>query len=275
MKRSIIFIIGLLVASWVLAQEDVKEQFTIPLTDPNERAKIELSHINGDITIISYSGKEVIITATASGKSMVKFDCDDCDDDENNAPPGMKRINTNSMELRATENNNVVDINTESWKRRINVEVKAPVNCDLELHTVHGDILVTGINGAMDVSSVNGKINMQNVSGSVLANTVNGEVLVTFKSVTTGEPMSFVTLNGNVDVTLPANTKATTKMKSDRGEVFTDFDMVLERSKKDVKKQSGQYEVSINAWVYGKINGGGAEYTMKNMHGNIIVRKGN
>ena len=126
----------------------------------------------------------------------------------------------------------------------------------------------------MDLSGVNGGITLTNISGSVVSNTVNGEVKVTLLKATPGEPMSFVTLNGNVDVTLPAATKATTKMKSDQGDIYTDFDMDMERSKTNVKREEGKYEVSINQWVYGKINGGGPEYTMKNMNGNIIVRKG-
>ncbi len=75
--------------------------------------------------------------------------------------------------------------------------------------------------------------------------------------------------------TTTTNAKATTKLRSERGEIYTDFDMALERSKTNVKKESGEYEVSINSWVYGKINGGGPEFTFKNMHGSIIVRKGN
>ncbi|WP_421891418.1 DUF4097 family beta strand repeat-containing protein [Marinoscillum sp.] len=274
MKKSIIICIGLFAAVAALAQEKFSEQFTIPLSKPGTAARIELDHLNGDITVTGYSGSEVIITASASGSSL-QHGCDDCHEDKKSAPPGMKRVNANPMELRAKESNNVVSIESDSWKRRMNIEVKAPINADLDLNTVHGTITVKGINGTMEISGVNGGIALENISGSVVANTVNGDVKVTFKSLTSGEPMSFVTLNGDVDVTLPANAKATTKLRSERGEIYTDFDMALERSKTNVKKESGEYEVSINSWVYGKINGGGPEFTFKNMHGSIIVRKGN
>ena len=40
--------------------------------------------------------------------------------------------------------------------------------------------------------------------------------------------MSFSTLNGDVDVTLPADTKARFKMRTDFGDIFTDFDVKME-----------------------------------------------
>ena len=90
--------------------------------------------------------------------------------------------------------------------------------------------------------------------------------------------MSFVTLNGDVDVTLPSIAKITAKMKSDRGDIYSDFDMETEVTREEIKKGDDcdcEYEVSINSFVVGKINGGGPDYTFKNMSGDIIIRKGN
>lgn len=116
---------------------------------------------------------------------------------------------------------------------------------------------------------------MTNVSGNVVANTVNGAVTVTFNSVEGKAPMAFTTLNGNVDVTFPASTKANFKVKSDQGEVYSDFDMDIDKSqpKRDKSSQSCLYKISMDEWVYGKINGGGPEVMMKNMNGNIYIRK--
>lgn len=274
MKKLIAISIVLFTTCTVLAQEKFSEQVTIPLSKPGAPSRIELDHLNGDITVIGYSGNEVLITATAAGSSSLDWGCEDCDESKSTVPPGMKRVNANPMELRARETNNVVEIESDSWKRRMNIEIKAPNNCDLNLSTVHGAISVTNVTGSMEISGVNGGISLENVSGSVVANSVNGDVKAIFKGLVEGQPMSFVTLNGDVDVTLPANTKATTKLRSERGEIYTDFDMALERSKTNVKKDNGEYEVSINSWVYGKINGGGPEFTFKNMNGSIIVRKG-
>lgn len=288
MKKLLIITMGVCAALAALAQEDASETLTIPLTNPGKRMSLDLNHMNGDISVTGYSGKEVIVKATATGYAS-DHDCGECehdhgdthvkvdangDSEKRRVPAGMKKITVNPLELRAEENNNQVEVSSESWKRRMNLDIKVPSNADLELHTVHGTITVSNVNGTMEINGVNGGIELNNISGSVLSNTVNGNIMVTFKTIKTDVPMSFVTLNGDVDVTLPASTKATAKLRSDRGDIYTDFDMSMERSKTDVKKENGQYEVSINSWVYGKINGGGPEYTFKNMNGNIIVRKG-
>ena len=119
------------------------------------------------------------------------------------------------------------------------------------------------------------KITLTNISGSVVANTVNGDIVVTFNKLDTNDPMAFSTLNGDVNVTFPADTKANLKLKSDNGEIFSDFEMVIDKtpSKVDKTNASGMYNIKKDDWVYGKINGGGAEMLMKNMEGNIYIKK--
>jgi len=37
--------------------------------------------------------------------------------------------------------------------------------------------------------------------------------------------------------------------------------------------KTGTYKVVIDKWVQGDVNGGGAEISMRNYNGNIIIRK--
>ncbi len=87
--------------------------------------------------------------------------------------------------------------------------------------------------------------------------------------------MAFSTLNGNIDVSFPATLKANVKLQSDHGEMFTDFDMEADKAQPKVNRTSGQglYRINVESWVYGKINGGGPQLMMKNMNGNIYIRK--
>ncbi len=265
--KSILSIVLVGIATWGYAQ-GFNEKLVIPLSEPGEQGKLEVGQVRGDIIIESYDGNEVIVVATAESD-----DCDDCDD-KKGAPAGMKRIASSSVEFSASENNNKVEVETNSWKKPIDLDIKVPANFDLEVSTVHGKISVSGVNGIMEVSTVHGPLTFTDVSGSIVCNTVHGGVNANLKAVTPDEPMSFVTLHGDVDVTFPPQVKATTKMKTDRGEIYTDFDMTVDKSRAEVKEQErGSYKVSINAWVYGDINGGGPEYTFKNMYGDIIIRK--
>lgn len=257
-------------AAPLIAQTDTKEQIVVPLSDPAKPGFVNVGLVNGSIHVVGYSGKEVVIDAVSSARRGKD------DSSEANAN-GMRRISTgNAMEVNAEEKDNHVRINSDSWKRAVALTIKVPQRCSLKLNTVNnGDITVEGVTGSLEVTNVNGAIHLTNIAGSAVANTVNGNLVVTFKTVDSDTPMAFSTLNGNVDVTFPANTKASVKLKSDRGDIFSDFDIDVDKSQPKATRtnQNGMYRVTIEDWVHGKINGGGPEMMMKNMNGNIYVRK--
>jgi hypothetical protein len=104
---------------------------------------------------------------------------------------------------------------------------------------------------------------------------VNGDVIVKFKSVDPKAVMAFSSLNGKIDVTLPADTKANLKLKSERGEMFTDFDIAVDKTqpKVETKNEDHFHQVKINDWISGTINGGGPEITMESQFSSIYIRK--
>lgn len=262
-------LISVLLNSRGFAQSESKEQINVPLSDPGKSYTLNVSLINGSINVVSYAGKEILIEAqlgTASRKSENKA-----------APNGMRRITPeNGMDVTAEEKNNRIEIHTDSWKRTINLSLKVPQGGNYKLHTVNnGEITVENLSGALEINNVNGAIKLNNISGSVVANTVNGDIITTFKSVEGNTPMAFSTLNGNVDITFPQSLKTNVKLKSDNGEIFSDFDIDISKNQSKINKSGdkGMYKLQIEDWVYGKINGGGAEILMKNMEGNIYLRK--
>ncbi len=268
-KIAAAFVLTMFLSGQVMAQ-DQKEQLVVPLSEPGKPFKLNIGLINGSIKISTYEGKDVIIDVTVEKE-------DRRGDRKENAG-GMKRITAgNGMDVSAEEKNNRVTVHSESWKGNVNFVIKVPQSeATMKLSTVNnGDISVTGVNGEIEVTNVNGAVTLTNVSGSVVANTVNGDVKANLKSIDPKAPMAFSTLNGNVDITFPSTLKANVKLKSDMGEMFTDFDIDADKNQPAVKKtnQSGMYRVNIESWVYGKINGGGPELMMKNMNGNIYIRK--
>ena len=264
---------------WVMAlpgsaQDDQKEQLVVPLSSPGKVGSLEVGLLNGSIRIIGYEGKEVVIDAIAR---LSKRKNKEEDSEEKPASGGMRRISSgNSFQLSAEERNNRVQVNSDSWKSSVDLTIRVPRQFSLKLSTVNnGDIEVENVSGQIEVNNVNGNIELRNVSGSAVANTVNGKLIAAFREVSPDAPMAFTTLNGPVDVTFPGSVKLSPRMKSERGEIFSDFDMTLEKSqpKVDRSSKSGVYRVSIEDWVSGKINGGGPQVLMKNMNGNIYLRK--
>jgi DUF4097 and DUF4098 domain-containing protein YvlB len=157
--------------------------------------------------------------------------------------------------------------------------IEAPVDTNLQLKTVNGSTIeVTGVNGDHEIENTNGSIKLINVSGSIVAHTLNGAVTASLDRITGSKPMSFTSMNGKVDVTLPADTKARLRLKSDNGSIYSDFDVKLEADTnkpvvENSRGQNGKYRISVDRAVTGTINGGGPEYTFQTMNDNILIHK--
>ena len=140
-----------------------------------------------------------------------------------------------------------------------------------------GGVSVEGVNGEIEIESANGGIKLGGVSGSVVATTTNGDVDVVLNRITGDKPMSFVTFHGDIDVTLPGDAKVNVRIKSNMGEVYSDFDIALKQAPPDSenspKKEGGKFRVSLDRSIYGTINGGGPEMKFENFSGNVYLRK--
>ncbi|MDA1095220.1 MAG: hypothetical protein O3A25_18455 [Acidobacteria bacterium] len=152
-----------------------------------------------------------------------------------------------------------------------------PASTNLRLTTTMGDIGVEGVDGDLEVNAVNGGVTLTAVAGSVVAHSVNGRVLVTLTRVTADQPMAFTSVNGAIDVTLPATVQANLTLRSDRGDVFTDFDLQLTALPTAVETSRagrGRVRAVGNTVITGTVNGGGPDIEMRTVNGSVYVRKG-
>lgn len=258
-----------------LAQKAVstatEQQLTVNLTTPDKPGSLAVKLINGSIHVKGYGGKSVVIEAVARARSA------DDDPADHAAPPGMQRLSTaNALTLTATEKDNHIQISTDPYRRAIDLTIKVPTNFSLKLGVINGgDITVENVRGELEVSNVNGAVLLQQVSGSAVANTTNGPLTATFTSVTAGAPMAFSSLTGKVDITFPSALKASLKLKTDHGQVYSDFDVAVDKRQPTVTRttQNGLSRLSTDPWTYGTLNGGGAEIMLKSLNGDIFLRK--
>lgn len=294
------FLLATVLSAGAMAQQqstaDQKEQLVVPLSEPGKPYKLNVHMIYGSIKVVGYEGKDLVIDITQeereSKKSKMKIrDKDRTIDmevntnvnvningssrDNNNA--GMKRITAGrKLDVSAEEKNNSVTVHTSAMTP-VSLVIKVPMTeSKMKITTINdGDLIVQNVNGEFEVNNVNGPITMSGISGSVVASAINDNMKISFKSIDPKAAMAFSSLNGNIDVTFPATLKANVKLKTDNGEMFTDFDIDADKTAVPPKKTSsnGTYRINIENWVYGKINAGGPELMMKNMNGNIYIRK--
>jgi DUF4097 and DUF4098 domain-containing protein YvlB len=244
------------------------DRIPVTLSDPSRPAHVKVSMVNGGITVKAYEGKEVVVEAHMRNR-----------ENSRNNEGGPKRLAISSTGLSVEEENNEVNINTESYMHAIDVSVSVPVHTSLKLRAVNdGDIAVTGVEGELDVDDINGAVTLNNVSGSVVAHALNGHVYATLTRVDPQKAMAFSSLNGDIDVTFPADLKANVSIRSDQGDVFSDFDVQLKAASsqpvvEDSRGKGGKYRVKIDKTVHGTINGGGPEIQFRNFQGQIYIRK--
>ena len=276
------------------------DRVTVPFSDPSRPGLVKASILNGSIFVTGYDGKEVLVEARVREDEGEGGDAEERrlereaerrereaerrheGRSESHSTEGMHRIPNTSTGLTAEEDNNVLEIAVDAIQNTVDLHIKVPSRTSLELSTVNdGDLQVERVDGEIDVNNVNGEVTLKDVSGSVVAHALNGNVVVAFDRVDPKKSMSFSSMNGDIDVTLPADVRASVRFKSDNGEIYSDFDIKMDRRGSpqvedlDGKKagKRGKFRVGIDDTGSGTLNGGGPELRFETFNGNIYIRK--
>ncbi|MFL6417567.1 MAG: DUF4097 family beta strand repeat-containing protein [Bryobacteraceae bacterium] len=266
-----VFGFALLYASLIFAQ-DGAQKATVPLDDASRPARIRAHLMMGGITVRGGNVKEVTVEARSRGN-------EDAPERRPAESRGMKRLNLpGNAGLDITEEDNVINIKTSSFGRPVDLVITAPRRSSLQLKCMNnGDIDVEGVEGDIEANNLNGRVILKNVSGTVNAHSLNGQVSAILDGVDPSKPLSFSTLNGDIDVTLPANPKANVRMKTDHGEIYSDFEVKFEPGSRveesDSQQKNGHYRLRFDRTLRGTINGGGPEYQFTTFNGQIYLRK--
>jgi hypothetical protein len=254
------------------AAEPVRQRLAVPLSDPARPAHLEVSLVMGGVTVVGGgAANEVVIEAVA------RPDEDGEAEEVDPSRRGMRRIPNNSLGLEAEEKDNRVSINSDSWRQPIDLRVTVPTGSSVVLSTVNdGDLAVEGVEGELELHNTNGEIHVKDARGPVTAATVNGDVTVSFaKGGAAATAMAFSTLNGDVEVTLPAGFKADVRLRSDNGEIYSDFEIAMDQGKPEIeeKRAGGRYHLILGREMTGKIGGGGPELQLRTFNGDLVLRR--
>lgn len=268
-------LIAALAAAGLSAQTESGSKLTIPLHDPSRPAQIRAQLMSGGINVTAYDGRDVILdTHGAAARHRRRSE------EEDQAPQGMHKLEIpGNMGLDVVEENNVVTIKSTSWSGNGELTIMVPRKSSVQLKCMNnGDIEVNGVDGEVDAENLNGRIFLNNISGSVVAHSLNGEVKASLDRVDPNKGMSFSTMNGAVDVSLPRDTKANLRMKTDNGDIYSDFDVKLSADRSAQTETSGnpregRYHVRVDKALRGTINGGGPEIQLISFNGQIYLRQ--
>lgn len=260
MQKIIYFLMALCYGFMVQAQS---EQLIVPLTNPDSPGKFIFNNYKGSVDVTGYDGAFVIINATYGNPG-----------NQSSSNAGLQRIQVNNFQISAEENNNVVLLSCECKGKTVHFDIKLPHTFSVQIKTYeNATISVNNISGVIEADNLNGDVVLTNISGSAVVSTIDGNIQASFTEVDYDSPMAFTSIEGDIELKLPELVNATLKMKTQSGEVFSDFEVVIEKRIAKIKKESQKSVISLDEWVLGKINGGGPEYLIKSHNGNILVKK--
>ena len=254
--KPILAVIGLTLGACAagIAQDYSGDRIVVPAHNASRARVVNCSLLNGAITVKTHAGDDVIVEGSEH-HSREEYQ------------GGMHRIGDSSRGLEVVEDGEVITVHNRNGNGAVYLTV--PVNTSLKLHTLSGSIDVDGVHGEVDVHTLNGHLTLTNISGTVTADSQNGPIKVTMDSVASNKPLAFSTLNGVIDVTLPADLKADLTVKTNHGAVYSDFDVTLGAT----HGLNDHNRVRIDNTIRGAINGGGVDLTIHTLNGAVYIRK--
>ena len=189
----------------------------VKFSDASKPGTLKLSLPWAEVRVTATDGNEVIVTSTLDEKGRHR----EVDHE------GFRRLDEDQT-FELIEKNNVATIvvasGESSWiPQGAEFDVKVPRNTNLILRTeAGGDIDVNGVEGDIDVNSLNGEVTLTDIGSSAVVNSMNGEIRVSFKKAPV-KPVSLSSMNGEIELRLPNDSKANLRMRTHNGSIRTNF----------------------------------------------------
>jgi DUF4097 and DUF4098 domain-containing protein YvlB len=249
------------------------------LSDPARPAVLEVSLLSGGITVTGWDGKEVVVQVDAGGSDSEDEMDVEVESDPDDRSRGLRRIPNLAAGLEIEEGDNVVTVSSHNH-RNMDLAIQVPRATTIRLSTINdGDIVVRDVSGEIIATNTNGDILLHKVSGAAVIDALNGEIDAELLRIDPKKSYSFSSLNGDIDLTLPADARVELRIKTDNGEIYTDFDLQLGAKTSEVepeedkasrkKKRRYGFETSM----VGTLNGGGSLLRLQTFNGSIYIRK--
>jgi len=229
---------------------------------PGEPGTFRSSIRWGEIAIEGHDGDEVLLTVRVVP--------------EHSRPASAAPVE-DLIDFRLNEAGNVMDLVVDSriegfYGIELTVAVPRSTRLQLEM-TDGGEISVRGVDGEVDVVNRNGSVELEGLGAGAVVDARNGSIVASFDSVDPGLPMSFSTLNGSIDVTVPDDIAANLRVRHTYGGVESDF-LLLDRDGRSVTADLEQLDRGATRVLQAEINGGGPRYDFFTANGTVYLRKG-
>lgn len=257
-KYLIATLTGLVVLTATMAQD-------YKVTKSTGKLVINLSGVR----VEGYNGTEIV------------FSNDRGDRETDERAKGLRPINGSGLQdntnlgISVTDKGATVEVNQVSSRDN---KIKIMVPKGIAISYTYNKVMDAGkasfknIESELEISVQHNGISLENVTGPLTLKAVYGNVEAKFNDNIKG-PISIVSIYGHVDVALPASAKANLSMKTSYGEILASADLKIE-VERTANADMDMVSYS-NSNVKGKLNGGGAEISLRSDYSKIYLRKAN
>lgn len=225
--------------------------------------RLEIENINGSVEVSQGTGRTAVVEVTKTVKrgngDLVKAI----------AETGNGSFKVCTVYLTRDPDRNSCDGENNSNGRgrngeRLDVEmryvVRVPTGVTAEIETVNGNVVLRGLDTPASVETVNGSIDFD-AAGAHRLETVNGQIRARLSRADWTGTLTIETVNGGVDLTLPASFSASVRGETVNGGIESDFPFTIE----------GRWGPKS---FRGTINGGGTRtLSIETVNGGIRLRK--
>jgi len=240
-------LVAMLLAPSAYAHPNLTEEFhkTVPL---NANGRVSLENINGNVEITGWERSEVQIDAVKSARDQ-------------------QRLQAATIEV--IDDGNSVSIRTRYPEGRTNndpasvqytLHVPAGVQLD-KISLVNGSLDVSHVLGEVNASLVNGTLKARDLSGRAKLSTVNGPNNVEFRSLNNVNEVKITSVNGSINLLLPAAPNADISASTVNGSLASDFPLQVQ----------GRF---MSHHLAGTLGNGGTRIELSNVNGSTHIGPG-
>jgi len=257
-KKSIVLILTAMIFTTAISQA---QEYKISVQNSSDE-KLSLIDFMGSLPIEGYNGKDIIIVPTSG------FSVEAPERADGLKPSYPNGTDNTGIGLELEKSGNQINVRCLlPITKRATYKVKVPYNLAIKVESAcerNSNISIQNMKNEIEIKSCQ-SIYLRDVTGPLVLSTVAGGIDIEYTKVNSDKPVSINSISGNIDITLPAKTPADLEIRTVTGSVSSDFDFPTDEG--DMKQVGGK------TYIYA-LNGGGVDYKIVSVSGNIQLTKG-
>ena len=213
--------------------------------------RVALDNINGSVHITGWDRNEVKVDAVKYARSKERLD----------EAKILIDASKDYISIRTEYPDHNLTFRDDDWDNPASVEytLSVPRTARLDqIKLINGSLDVQGIAGEVRASCINGHLKASGLGGPVKLSTINNRVEVQFDRLGTS-PLELTSVNGDVLLTLPSDSKAELEASTVHGCISNDFGLRVRNHR------------IVGHDLHGELAGGGTRIKLSNVNGTIEI----